>query len=424
MKKNSFIIRLLLILILSVVSATILMIGVYALPVEPMIENLSESQRVFSEEEIFKKVFKWCSSTLDNYTEAMILQNATYDGDEDLVEKALLNYRYTAVNPYMALKASFAGVKKNVTSYGRYWHGYLVYVKPMLLVFNYEIIRMINTLGIISISLYLIYIMYNNGLKKYIIPFVLTYLLLNPMVSFYLLDYSDLIYIFVIASVITIKKKNIWDDSKFITMFFIIGIVVAFTNFLTYPIVSVGVPLTFYFILDNERVMKKIITKLFMFTFAWGIGYLGMWGSKWVVASIFTKENILLNAIKQVLLRVSSTSEITGEKISVLDVYGRVFKNYFINPIALGLIVVIFICVKVIIKNKLWKNKINIIIPYIFILLLPIGWYFVAFGHSFDHYLFTYKGLMVFAFSLLCMLIKMIESDMEIEEKNKKVKNI
>jgi F0F1-type ATP synthase membrane subunit a len=56
---------------------------------------------------------------------------------------------------------------------------------------------MINTLGIIIISLYLIYTMYKNGLGKYIIPFALSYLLMNPMASFYLLDYSDLIYILI-----------------------------------------------------------------------------------------------------------------------------------------------------------------------------------------------------------------------------------
>ena len=429
MKRFNMAFKMLLILIGSIIFATTVMIGVYALPVEPMIDNLKESKHVFNEEAIYKEVFNWCTSTLDNYTEAMILQNATYDGQEGLVDKALLNYRYTAVNPYMALRANLCGVKKDVESYGRYWHGYLVYVKPLLLVFNYELIRMINTIGIIGISMYLIYTMYKYGLKKYIVPFCTTYLLMSPMVSFYLLDYSNLIYIFIIASIITIKKKDKWKDNNYIYMFFIVGIVVAFTDFLTYPIITVGIPMIFYFVLDKIDSIKEIISKIIKFSLAWIVGYMGMWGGKWIVASIFTKENIILDALSQVGMRTSSTSEITGEKVTVYGVYSRVFTNYFKNPIAIVLLLVIIACIAIIIKNKLWKNSLKESIPYL-INTFGIKTFndllesIIAFGHTFDHHLFTYKGLMVFGFSITSILIKMLDKNEKMEEIGNKVKNI
>jgi hypothetical protein len=123
-------------------------------------------------------------------------------------------------------------------------------------------------------------------------------------------------------------------------------------------------------------------------------------------------------------MRVSSTSELTGEHIGVLDVYGRVFKNYFINPITIGLIAVIIVCLVIIIKDKLWKNALKDSIPYMVILLMPLAWYMFAFGHTFDHHFFTYKGLMVFTFAILCILIKIIDKNGKMEEKNKKVKII
>ena len=51
---------------------------------------------------------------------------------------------------------------------------------------------------------------------------------------------------------------------------------------------------------------------------SWGVGYAGMWSSKWILASLFTKENIIADAITSVLHRVGVTE--SNESVSAVQV--------------------------------------------------------------------------------------------------------
>lgn len=53
--------------------------------------------------------------------------------------------------------------------------------------------------------------------------------------------------------------------------------------------------------------MQTYAKELCSSTIAWGIGYVGMWMGKWVIASLFTDENIIYDAVKQIKFRSGNT---------------------------------------------------------------------------------------------------------------------
>ena len=56
--------------------------------------NVMQSQDIFVKEGIYPMALPLSFSQLDNYTDALILLESGYDGDESLIDKALLNYHY------------------------------------------------------------------------------------------------------------------------------------------------------------------------------------------------------------------------------------------------------------------------------------------------------------------------------------------
>ena len=66
------------------------------------------------------------------------------------------------------------------SNYGRYWHGYLAVFKPMLSIFTYEQLRVVNAVWVAALGLTVAALMWRRGLRRYILPFAVTVLLFDP----------------------------------------------------------------------------------------------------------------------------------------------------------------------------------------------------------------------------------------------------
>ncbi len=124
------------IFVLGIFMATILMSLVYSLPTSSMKVNIENSYKILSEEGEYHNVnssFYKHTGQLDNFTDALMLNQAYYNNvDLSAIEKAMLNQQ----NGWgiEGLFSLISGNTNEVNSYARYWHGYLVFLKPMLFV--------------------------------------------------------------------------------------------------------------------------------------------------------------------------------------------------------------------------------------------------------------------------------------------------
>ena len=84
-----------------------------------------------------------------------------------------------------------------------------------------------------------------------------------------------------------------------------IGSLAGFFDFLTFPILSLGVPLLTWIILNEEDGFKKKIVDILKLSFYWFLGYSMMWSSKCVLASLLTDYNVIVEAIEAAKERLS-----------------------------------------------------------------------------------------------------------------------
>lgn len=394
-----------LILISGIILGFLLMILTYCLPTDAIKENVKESVYTFIKEGTYYRVVSgYESSQLDNYTDAIMLSNAFYDGNEDIINKAIQVYRYTNNSeeyPTNQLVDFFMeqNMEWEKTSYSRYWHGYLVFLKPILLFFDYSDIRMINQVIQTLLIAFIIMLSIKRGLKQLVVPFIIAILSIVPSTIALSLQFSTTFYISLLSIIVILlfyeKLKN-----KEIYLFLIIGMVTSFFDFLTSPILTFGMPLV-YLIVLNQNDWKKDLKNIVVLTIMWGIGYIGMWAGKWIITCIVLQENVMTMVFDKIVERASGKTSVGNfNRLDMLNYNLNMIKTAS-NSIIFSAYLVYIICKAI--KQKIWEKENEYIkaIPFFMIAIIPLMWYIFASNHSYVHYWFTYRNLAVTIFSIL-----------------------
>ncbi len=188
--------------------------------------------------------------------------------------------------------------------------------------------------------------------------------------------------------------------------------VTSYMDLLTWPIVTLAVPLMILVQMEiNERgIVRKIVTSAFF----WGIGYIGQWASKWVIASLFLDDNIIKDAAKQFLLRSSIMTGDTGGDSSWFATIRRNLSVFDKNGFKLLFIVIAIWLIYTILRKKgelQWKKA----IPYLLISAFPFLWYLLTRNHAAEHYWMTWRILSVSLFAVCCAAVSVAENSNNID---------
>lgn len=405
----------------SVLIGTALMILTYSLPTERITENVRAGLPLYEREGTYPSWALGEHSKLDNFTDAIMLLEATHP-IKNVVESSMLNPRFglnSEEKPVDALiqvlSTDAAGLSEIV--YPRYWHGYLIVLKPLLMVMKVNHVRMLLAYAdfiLFVAALLTIQKILGNAYALALAAAVMTLNLVSLSMSF---QFST-VYIVTLSAVIFMLKKNrrLFDTGCYDYFFAAIGIVVAFMDFLTYPIFSVGLPLTIFYLLNRGELLKEKFSrtmKLFgELLISWGVGYFGMWSGKWFISQLLTGYNTFSDAFGQILSysRLGNNLAAAGWQITS---FGAIQRNIAVlghGPIRIFLFTAVILLVYVLIRYRrtLTLRK---ILPYLFPAALPILWFGLVSGHSHIHAFFTYRGLAVTIFALACMAAEFVHDE-------------
>jgi hypothetical protein len=335
----------------------------------------------------------------------MLLETVT-DKEAGVLEKSLLVYRYN--NDSGIPNYSLKDVKNNIStdniiSYPRYWHGYLTVLKPLLVVTDYDGILLINTIIQILVIIGVLSILTIKKYYKLIIPYILLILSLIPMVIMKSIQYSSVWYIFNIGiiAILLLDKKIEKNFSIACMIFAILGASSSYFDLLTYPLITFGIPAVIYFTIIKNKKLKDLLHLAISWIYAYGV----VWGSKWIIATLLTRENVIKDALGAANERTSSIST-TAEHFTRMDVLKGNFDSFFNGYVIITLLVFLFILV-----IKVNKDNIKVLkkqIPLIIIGISPIIWYLVLGNHSYIHSWMTNKILSITYFALLIIISNII----------------
>ena len=233
------------------------------------------------------------------------------------------------------------------------------------------------------------------------------------------IEYSALLYVIVFASIFIISNNHIIISKKNVPeLFLIIGMIVSYIDVLTYPILTVGIPLIYMFLMNedwNKRINEEI-RHIFTVSISWICGYGGMWVGKWIIASIILKRNTIKEAILMALYRMSQTSGESGKivEFTVKDVFVRNFSVYGHPPYIFALIFFLAYLLFMICRQGFYFN-LKRTLPLLIIALMPIVWYLVVGNHSYIHYWMTHRNIVLTVFASCCIAIGLIKEKTKFE---------
>ncbi|MCI5857817.1 MAG: hypothetical protein MR016_10730 [Agathobacter sp.] len=394
-----------LILLSGILIGYLLLIGVYCIPISPITQNVKLSQELLAKQGDYPASF-------DSFMRPMNLS----DGIN--IKSLVLNNRGFVLDEFTAsLMLSAAASESDLpvykaaldgNGYSRYWHGYLVFLKPLLSFFTYNQIRLINYIVLSVLFICVIKLLFQLYGKKMAIAFLFSIFMIWPFIIPLCLQYCPMAYTTLVALIVLLKSIRKWENnSDYLTHFFlIVGMCTSYFDLLTFPIVSYGLCMVPVLagIKDKSSIAKILSTV--KSGVIWCIGYVGMWAGKWFLATLVLGKDVFHDAITQVVFRSSGSSD-AGGSISIsgirailvnLSTYSNVLFLVAILGMLLYLICSIARCHQNICINILES------VPYWFLILLPFIWYAAFKNHSYIHSMFTYRALAVSWFSGLYWL--------------------
>lgn len=394
------------------------MIFTYALPNNRIRVNVQKSIDLL-EKDGQPFYINYDGANLDAFTDSIML-NQSIDVAEnegiEITKRAFSNYFNSEDDtPQITNLRNFYSGNIKISQYERYWHGYVTILRPLLIFLDYAGIRQLNVIIVFMLLVLTSILMSKKIGTKYAISFAISIILMNVFVIPMAMQYMN-IYVTTLLGIIAIllvKEEKLKNNLPFI--FLILGMVTAFFDLLTYPLLTLGMPLVVAFIRMNKK-DEQIDIKELIFTFIkvcvlWGIGYGMTYVSKWILTSIVIGENIIPQAIAQFMFRTGA-----NEDLSKIEVIIKNLKNYYTRPVVAVLILFAILWIYLIIKHR--KEKINLksITALIVIALMPYVWYVVLSNHSNIHAWFTYRIQAITLFAILSAMLEPIEIKTKTEE--------
>ena len=269
-----------LVLLASILAGIVLMSCVYMLPTGRMLTQADRSLPIFENE---GTSFCWApeerSARLDGFTDAIMLQTAVYVQNENPMKAAMRNDRMEfsegKLDPAGSLKQYVYGNRSGyVVSYARYWHGYLLFLKPLLLFFSLSDIRMMNAAFQLILAAGVLLLAFRKQGLRLALPMGLALLVINPISTALSMQFSSIYYLTLLGLLVMLLTES-WDRPWGYLVFLILGIGTAFFDFLTYPACAVGICLALQALMSRTdgktRLLKTIGSGA-----AWAFGYDGM----------------------------------------------------------------------------------------------------------------------------------------------------
>lgn len=386
---------------------TVLIIGSYALPNEKIRENVKESIVQLKAEGIGYTPFfiGHAGAMMDTHTDALMLNIAMNKGmgkDQRTLVKAMENsyYEDETKGGVSSLENNLPDNQYNNSEYSRYWHGSQVVLRPLLMRYNYIEIRYIFMFIIFLLLGITIYLISNQLGLKTVVAFIITicmmYVVLIPMS----LQYS-FIFIVTLISMIAVLIVYKYKKQKFIPIiFFITGALATYFDLLTYPLVTLGMPIVLVALLESRRKTKLLDQILLSIKLGvmWAIGYGLLFFTKWVIASIILQKDAISLALNQILFRVNGNETYPVNRIDVLK---ENFDFFFVATAKELLMIIFVIWVMLFLLTKKKIKDCSVIITLICIAIVPYVWYITFAGHSSIHSWFTNKIQAMTIFAIL-----------------------
>lgn len=418
------------------------------IPQNALQKNMERSSDYYNNHQLFDHVTDYMFlSRQDNYADC-ILTNIIYHIDKNNLVESVLSASY--YNPEDEnVQTSFAYAVGNKVEpdvdYSRYWHGSMVLLRPLFVIFDIAGVRMVLGILILLMTVWFEILLFKNRYSIFGVCYGVGLMLVSVWMCAFCVEYAmpfvvmsmELPVLFVLLTRAYEKKdaqndkvkrdENKLDNQKAdehkldnrkpeVILWAVLacaGIVTAFVDFLTTETVTFTMAYILYLIVKNRHNQMKPIKEELICLIKSGIVWFASYGLmialKWVLALAVLGKDAFFNALSQAALRISGDATLGNvpgaEVVSNYErISGALWRNMgciypFKSTMSYGTSMIFILLVGLIVfslwylfreKTKSCINKVLAIVS-----LLPVMRFLVLNNHSYIHFFFTYRALLV-----------------------------
>ena len=283
-------------------------------------------------------------------------------------------------------------------SYARYWHGYLIWLRPLLLLMPYTGVRIVQYIVLFALlAVVLVQLRRRCGLRA-AVWFAVSQLAVSVWFVPHQVQYFTC-FMIAYAGCAWVLAKPRRSDVLCLGLL-VLGTATAFCDLLVTPIITLGLPLTCWLLEPQQRLRGGVPQCALAVdgSLCWGTGYALCWAGKWALAGAVTNNNVLADALHQAEVRTTADTwhgmELTWRNIFIF-LYDTLNSRHLFWP-ALAVLAVLIALFILSIRSKTALVR---ALPLALTTCMTPAWFVLLRTHSIQHGWFTWRalGLTVFA---------------------------
>ena len=405
-------------LLSAVCAATVLMIISYSLNTDKIKQNINYSLVLYEDKSTYTNFAPYIpAAKIDNFGDTFLLNEAGFSrGDtfRKIVYNAMYVPRYDYLNmesPVHTLRKAYSDISQDplkndamISDNSKYWHGNLVFLKPLFLLMNYSDIIILNMCIQLILLIALAAELSKKGGNNLLYAFLSGIFLLNPITAALCIEISN-IYCICLISMFIMLKKEIYNSPDYLYFFLWTGIITVFFDLNTYPAVALGFNLALMQILTDNP-LKERLKQIISSCFIWAVGYVGMWSSKWILGNLLTDFDVIKDAFFNVAYRMYGADPDFNYTVKDIIICNITSFKYYLVYIILGFTVLIFIY-RLISRKYRFNFDAAKYTALVFIGILPFVYMCLIQNHCFTHPFLTHRNLTITIIVLIYILISL-----------------
>ena len=416
-RKPPFALRALAAFAVTLAALFVLLLAAYALPGEPVRSHVYDSAVKIADEGLYPEYLGFKLFQMDNYTDTIMLFEAASADEAPPLTAMMTNTAYNVDNfetladdlQWYIEKDWATGAQRTDVptlepfSYARYWHGYLIWLRPLLLIMSITGVRVVQYVVLAALLAAVVVLLRRRCGLRAAIWFAVSQLLVTVFWVPHQVQYFTCFAIAYAGCVWVLAKPRRSDEVCLALL--VLGVVTAFCDLLVTPILTLGLPLVCWLLQPQQRLRAGVpqCGVVVGGSLSWGVGYLLCWASKWVLAGLVTGQNVIVDALHQVGVRTASDTwhgmELTWRNIFTF-VYNTLNGKHLFWPLVAAVVLVLAVFVLSIRDGQQLVRA----LPLLLCTLMTPAWFIVLRTHSIQHGWFTWRALGLTLFAGLAFL--------------------
>ena len=389
-----------------------LLLGAYALPGGPVRAHLVPSAATIVDEGLYPAFFGFKLFQMDNYTDTLMLMEAATADETGPLAAMMTNTAYNVDNfetlgedlaAYLAARqsggpdaAAHTGLES--FSYARYWHGYLIWLRPLLCLMPYTGVRVVQYIALAALLAAVLALLRRRCGGRAAVWFAVSQALVTVFFVPHQIQYFTCFAIAYAGCVWVLAKPR---RSDVLCLGLVaLGAATAFCDLLVTPVLTLGLPLACWLLQPQQRLRAggRQCALCVGGCLCWGVGYGLCWASKWVLAGLITGQDVLGDALRQVGVRTTADTW-HGMELTWGNIFNFVYTTLQSRGLFWPLAVLAVLALALFACSVRSRAALAKAAPLALAAALPLAWYAALRTHSIQHGWFTWRalGLTLFA---------------------------